>query len=300
MNISKLLKKLQIEHESRGKGDFQSMGLLKSDTDLPLCSYLQDEKYIKDIGGNISVLLVTETLAQKASLDSKLLCIVKNPRDTFFRLHNVLSKVPLYIRESYPTKIDSDSWISPLAKVAEKNVTIGKGVVIEDFVTVKENTHIGDGTILRSGVIVGGEGFEFKMIENRRVGIVHTGGVILEDEVELQQSVTVDKAIYPWDNTVIGAESKIDNLTYVAHGAKVAKQVLVGANVNILGRAKIGNRVWIGPGASVRNGMEVGEEAYVSMGSIVTQNVERKEQVTGNFAVNHEVFLARLNEFSKS
>ena len=132
---------------------------------------------------------------------------------------------------------------------------IGNNVVIEEFVSIKENTIIGDNCVIRAGSIIGGEGFEHKRNGEDVLSVKHLGGVIIEDNVEFQQGNFVDKAIYPWDDTIIGENSKTDNNVHIAHADKIGKRVFIAASTCIAGRVEIGNDVWIGPGVTVTNGI---------------------------------------------
>ncbi len=62
----------------------------------------------------------------------------------------------------------------------------------------------------------------------------------------------------------------------------------------VAGSAKIGDDVWIGPSASVSSGVEIGDGASITLGSVVTKNVAPGQRVTGNFAIDHDKFIAFL------
>ena len=47
------------------------------------------------------------------------------------------------------------------------------------------------------------------------MGVKHLGGVKIGKNVEIQHNTCVDKAVYPWDDTIIGNNSKIDNLVHI-------------------------------------------------------------------------------------
>lgn len=64
-------------------------------------------------------------------------CIVEDPRLTYFRLHNYLSKDALYNRPCFPTQIGANCKISNHAVIADRNVVIGNNVTIEEFVVIQ-------------------------------------------------------------------------------------------------------------------------------------------------------------------
>ena len=218
------------------------------------------------------------------------------PRAVFFSLHNYLTKIDGYRREAHPTIIGENCNISKMAYIADMNVTIGNNVTIEEFVSIKENTVIGDNSVIRAGTVIGGTGFEFKKNgEGTESFLVeHVGGVKIGKNVEIQHNVCLDKAIYPWDNTIVDDYSSIDNLVYIAHGVKIGKLSLVASGATIGGRCNIGDNVWIGLGAVIRNGIDLGPGSRANMGAVVTKSVGEGEAVSGNFAINHDKLVREL------
>lgn len=285
----------EIAFEVVGEQTVNSLGLLAEKNIPGLCSFLDDEKFSCDIADNISMLFITSEMFDKIGRDERRgYCIVGAPRDTFFKLHNRMKQNREYIRESFDSRIDKTASVSPLAVVASKNVIIGKDVIIEPFVTVYENTVIEDNCILRSGARVGGAGFEEKRDGDTVFAVEHFGGTILKHDVEIQNNSCVDRAIYPWDNTVVGEYTKIDNLVHIGHAAKLGRCCMVVAQSGIGGRTKVGDNTWIGFGTTVRNGIVIGSDARVNMGSVVSAGVENGGSVTGNFAIPHEKFIQNL------
>lgn len=279
----------------RNEKAFEVLALTVSELDQPTCVFLDSSKYQADLKENITMVLTTPEIGKTLPMDTFGICITEQPRLLFFELHNYLSKnEKQYHRQTASTIIGEDCIISPLASIAEKNVRIGNNVIIEEFVSIKENTSIGDHSIIRSGTIIGGQGFEFKVQPNCILAVEHCGGVNIGDNVELQQNNCVDRAIYPWDDTVIGDYSKTDNFVHTAHGVKIGKCVRVAACTCIAGRVVLKDNVWIGPGVTLINGAVIGEKASVSLGSVVTKDVAAGKIVTGNFAVDHKKYIAFL------
>lgn len=291
MDIRFELGKLGIDYQYIGNGDFvfDTLGLVQSKVQKRVCTFIDDEKFIKSIPQNISIILTNEKIV--GLLQDKNCCVVESPRLTFFRLHNSLCEHEDYRRVSAITKLGRNCSISNCASIADKNVIIGNNVVIEEFVSIKENVTIGDYSIIRTGTIIGGEGFEFKKDRNSILSVRHAGGVHIGRNVEIQSNTCIDKALYPWDDTIVSDEVKVDNLVHIAHGVKVGKGTMIVANSGIGGRTEIGENSWIGFNATIRNGLKIGSNARINMGAVVTVDVKNDEQVTGNFAINHEKFM---------
>jgi len=242
------------------------------------------------------MILTTDDIANK--IENIGVCIVDNPRILFFQIHNYLRNNENYRRNEFKTKIGSGCNISQLSSIAKNNVIIGDNVVIEEFVVIRENTTIENNVIVRAGTIIGGTDFEFKRTSEEVLSVEHLGGVIIGNNVEIQQNSTICRAIYPWDNTIIGDYSKIDDLVQISHGAKIGREVFIVALSGVGGRTIIGDNTWIGYSTTISNGLKIGKDVRVNIGSVVTKNVADGESVTGNFAIEHSLFIKHIKELS--
>lgn len=298
MRISEILKNTNDNfgiYKTIRDEEFESLGLVGSNVNLKLCTFIEDEKYIDEISSNVSMIITNDNIAKK--IKNKGVCISDNPRISYFTLHNYLSTKDDYkINANFKTQIGKDCNISDLAYIAGENVRIGDNVIIEEFVSIKENVIIGDNSIIRSGTVIGSEGYEFKRIDDKVLPVKHIGWVEIGEHVEIQHNTCVDKAIYPWDRTIISDYCKIDNLVHIAHGVKLDKGVFVVAGTLMGGRTVIGQNTWVGVGATVSNGLDIGREARLNIGSVVTKDVSDGSAVSGNFAIDHKKFI----EFIKS
>lgn len=279
--------------------EFETLGILASKVDKKLCTFIDDEKYIKDLKSNFVMIITTKKIYEELLDRDCGFYLVENPRVEFFSIHNKLANMVGYKRENFETTIGKGCNISDKAYISSKNVIIGNNVTIEEFVSIKENVKIGDNSIIRAGTVIGSTGFEFKRFQDEIIPVSHLGGVIIGKNVEIQYNTTIDKAIYPWDDTLIGDFTKIDNLNHIGHACKIGKSVMIPAGSIIGGRAEIGDNVWIGIGSIIRNGIVIGKNARCNMGAVVTKSVKENENVTGNFAINHEIFINNIKKWSE-
>lgn len=294
MLLSELLKKntLETEYQIFKEREFETLALVGELLEKKFCTFIDDEKYIKNISPSVAMVITTEKIKSVLEKDREIgFCIVDHPRLLYFKLHNFLSNDKRYIREDFDTKIGEGCTISSLSSIAKKNVVIGKNVRVEEFVVIREGTVVGDGSILYAGSVIGGCGFEVKREDEHLLPVKHLGGVVIGKEVEIRHNSVIDRAVYPWDDTVIGDYSKIDSLVEIAHGVKIGKAVMVIATAAIFGRTVIHDKCRIGPGAVIRNAIDIGSKANVNLGSVVTKNIEEAESVTGNFAVEHGIYM---------
>ncbi|MDM8212018.1 UDP-3-O-(3-hydroxymyristoyl)glucosamine N-acyltransferase [Mediterraneibacter glycyrrhizinilyticus] len=305
MLLSEILKDMDYpeNYEIPVDNSFEVLALTASVITAPSCIFLDSEKYLDDIKENMEMICCTENVAAKLMERGwkKGICITENPRIMFFMVHNFLSENNSYPyqRKQFKTKIGANCKIHESASISENNVVIGDNVVIEEFVVIRENTVIGDNTIIRAGAKIGGTGFEFKRVDNEILSVKHAGGVSIGKNVEIQYNTCIDRAVYPWDDTMIGDFSKIDNLVHIGHAVKVAENVLIVAQSGIGGRTHICSNSWIGFASTVSNGLMVGKESRVNIGSVATKNVEDYGSVTGNFAIDHAKFIRNLKKMNE-
>lgn len=271
-------------------GSFTSLGLAVSKCEESLLSFIESEKYISGLGENIACLITTKEIGEKLK-DKYGILIADSPRMAYFKLHNKLAENKDYIRREFETVIGENSSISKLASISDKNVVIGKNVKIEEFVVIRENTIIGDNSIIRAGCILGGEGYEYKRVDGIIMNVIHTGGVIIGSSVEVQYNSCIDKALYTWDNTIIGDYTKLDNFVHIEHGVKIGERNLIASRTTIGGRTIVGADTWIGLGAIISNGLTIGEKCSISLGSVVTKSLKSGEKVSGNFAIEHSKYI---------
>ena len=301
MLLSTELPAIGIECTCRNEKEFESLGLAGYNDGKKVCTFLAAAKYASGLTEGISMILtsqpVYEELMASGSLDDSYgICIVDNPRLTYFLLHNALCSSKNYARPVFESKIAESAKINPLAYIAPENVIIGENAVIEEFVSIKENTVIGDDCVIRAGTRIGGPGFEIKNDGSKTITVDHIGGVIIGNNVEIQQNSNVDKAIYPWDDTVIADHVRINSLVQIAHGDKIGRFTEIVAHASIQGRVQIGENVWIGPGCVIRNGISIGDNARVNMGAVVTKSVPEGTAVSGNFARPHNLMIEQMKD----
>ena len=294
MLLSEILN-LNNSFELFREGEFTSLGLNVSESDEKLLSFIESEKFLSKLSESISCVITTKEMADKIPVNIGVI-VSEIPRIDFFKLHNELVENKNYRRETFETEIGQNCNISPTAIISNNNVKIGNNVIIEEYVIIRENTIIKDNCIIRANTVIGGEGYEFKRFDNITMGVTHIGGVIIEENSEIQYSSCIDKAIYPWDNTIVGEYTRIDNCVHISHAVKIGKRCFITANTTIGGRTKIGENCWFGLGATVANGLVIGNNSSISLGAVVTKSLEDNSKVSGNFAIEHSKFI----EFIKS
>ena len=277
-------------------GEFNWLGLTAEEyTGKKVLTFLNDEKYYKEIENNKSItcIVTTDEVAQKIGKDKYGIIISQNPRKDFFELHNKLVKKDFYFTKR-DNQISEKAYISEKANIGSYNIIIEDDVIIEAGVTVYENVTIKKGTIIKSGTILGADGFQYVRNKDDIIKVEPAGELEIAEDVVIHNNSVIDKGIF--GKTFIGENTKIYNLVHVAHDSKIGKNVFLTAGVIICGRVKIGANSYLGPNCTVKNGLILGENTKVSMGAVVTKDVKDNEVVTGNFAVPHKQFIENLKK----
>ncbi len=281
--ISSILEDAELKLD----GEFDKLALVTSKTDRDAMVFIEDRKYIENIDQNVTCVICSQELYKYLPNNIGII-VSKTPKIDFFIIHNHLSDNKKYARKNYETKIGINCNISSKSTLSDINVTIGNNVIVEENVIIRANTTIGDNSIIRAGSIIGGEGFDCKRVgQNSILMVKHSGGVIIGNNVEIQQNCCVDRAIFPWDDTTIGDYTKTDNFVHIAHADKIGKRCLFAANAVISGSVTIEDDCWIGVGATISNGLTIGKSSRVNIGAVVTKDVDAGKSVSGNFAIEH-------------
>ena len=275
--------------------NFEVLGHVRSKTLKKTLTFIDDENYILELEKkkNIVGILCSHKISSKINHMSASIIVIENPRIEFFKLQNEIGRY----YKSNQTIISKNSFIGKNARIdnsdviIEKNVKIGNNVIIHSGSIIKEGAIIGDNSV------IGNEGFEFKRDKNGHIlKINHYGNVIIEENVEIKEMCSIHKALFQWDSTVVGNNTKIDANTHVGHGSKIGKENLIGAGANIAGNISMGDYCYVGPGAIISNRCEIGNSSRISIGSVVTKDVKDNSTVSGNFAIPHQLFIENLKK----
>ena len=186
-------------------------------------------------------------------------------------------------------KIGKSSFIGSNT-IIEKNVNIGKNCIIGSDVMIK-NSIIRNNVVIQDGSKIGLKGFGFIPIENKNFRFPHIGKVILEDNVELGSSCTIDRGSI--DDTTIGKNTFIDNQVHMAHNVKIGKNCMIAGQVGFAGSTTIGNNVSIGGQAGVSGHLKIGNNVKIGGGSGVVNDISDNLVVMGYPAVPLKEFLKK-------
>lgn len=162
-----------------------------------------------------------------------------------------------------------------------RGVTIGSGTRIGAHVRIADNVTIGRDCIIKSGAVIGEDGFGFERdTDGTPLRMLHFGGVVIGDRVEIGSLTTVCQGTL--EPTVIENDAKVDDHVHVAHNVRIGRKALIIACAELSGGVVVGERAWVGPNACVREHLRIGEGALVGIGSVVVKDVADGVTVCGN------------------
>ncbi len=126
---------------------------------------------------------------------------------------------------------------------------------------VYSGTTLGARVMVHAGARLGSDGFGYVFRNGIHDKIPHIGRCIIEDDVEIGANTTVDRGSF--DDTVIGAGTKIDNLVQVAHNVRIGRLCLIMAQVGIAGSARLGDGVIVAGQVGVGGHHTIGDGARI-------------------------------------
>jgi UDP-3-O-[3-hydroxymyristoyl] glucosamine N-acyltransferase len=206
------------------------------------------------------------------------------------------------------------AFVAPSAKLG-KDVNVwpfayvGEGVELGDRVDVHPGAYVGAGAvigpetilypgaviyprvklgarcIIHASAVVGADGFGFATDKKtgEHLKIPQVGTVVIEDDVEIGASTTIDRAAF--GETRIGKNTKIDNLVQIGHNVRVGRSCFLVAQSGIAGTTRVGDHVTIAAQAGLVGHIEVGSRAVVGAQSGVVEDVGPGMQVVGTPAI---------------
>ena len=293
MRLSSIFKEMNYtEYELYNEKDFDNMSiLLPNRSEQSRCVFLSEKKYIKKLDDSVKMVITTDKYSDVILSKKCGVCVVNDPRLIFYLIHNFLATKKLYPIKSFKTQIGNDCKIDASAIIPKYDIILGNRVIIEDRVTFLGRVVIGDDCIIHSGSVIGANGNDFKRYGDKLVRTSQVGGIKIGNGVEIDQNCCIERPMFPYEYTILGEETKIGALSFIAHGVKIGSRTQIKGMVNIAGYTTIGNDVFVGPGATISNCIFIGDDSHISIGSVVASSILKGKHVTGNFAIEHDKFM---------
>jgi UDP-3-O-[3-hydroxymyristoyl] glucosamine N-acyltransferase len=246
----------------------------------------------------------------------------KNPKFAYARAVELFHHAPKYAPGIHPTAV-----VDPSARIASgasigayvvisggveigenctllahvviyRDVRIGRNFFAHSHVSIREGCEIGNNVLLHNGVVIGSDGFGFAADDRGQwYKIPQSGKVVIEDDVEIQANCCIDRASL--GETRIGHNTKIDNLTHVAHNCSTGENSMLCAQVGLAGSTEIGRNVILAGQVGVAGHCKVGDGVIVTAQSGTHGDIASGSMVSGTPAFDHKQWRRSVAVFAK-
>lgn len=271
---------------------FDGIGNLSERSYPNMMSWLLSEKYLDEMisNPNIKGVIVVPELEQH--IPQGVIRIVHD--DPMVLVSKLCDKQAKDAKQIFPNEIHSSAQIHPTAFIADHNVFIGAGTIIEPHAVIMPDVRLGENCLIRSCAVLGSDNFsKFRSLKGLVTGAYSIQGVRIGDEVEIGYNTCIDKGDSGMD-TCIGSGTKIHNLCQVSHGAQLGKDCILWGGVFLSGFCELADRVQIQPSSVISNYVKIGADAYIGIHSVVTHDVEAGKTFLGTRQLSSKDTLDKL------
>lgn len=152
-------------------------------------------------------------------------------------------------------------------------VIMGENCKLHANVVIRERCKLGNRVVIQPGAVIGSDGFGFLLNEQGKyVGIDQVGIVELGDDVDVGANTTIDRARF--GRTIIGEDTKIDNLVQIGHNVVVGKHCVIVSQSGIAGSTKVGDYVTIAAQSGIAGHLKIGDKAVLAAKTGVNTDLE--------------------------
>lgn len=282
-------------------------------------SFLANPKYFPEMKRTKASALI---VGLDVPVSNKPLLRHSNPYLTFAKALEIFHRPPDPPRSIHPTavvstgaKLGKDLSIGAHAYIGE-NVMLGDRVVVGPNCTILDGAVIGDDShlhagcvlrervrigkrcIIQSNAVIGSDGFGYAKEESGCwYRILQSGTVVIEDDVDVGASSTIDRAAL--GETVVRRGTKIDNMVQVGHGCQIDSDALLCAQVGLAGSTRVGKGVILAGQVGAAGHLTIGDGAIATPQTGIANSVEAGAVVSGAPAIDHRLWLKTSASLSR-
>lgn len=264
--------------KSIGKNlEFEILNLCNSSSQYNnILSFVNSIDFIEHVKGNRSIkglFIKPEMLDNYLNIKSELSFILsKYPEYDFYKLHHFLVKeTDFYEKYDFKLTIGKNCVIDKTA-VLEDGVIIGNNVTIAPLAVVRKGSIIGNDVSIGCNTVIGSEGFQLIRHVNKNFKVQHVGGTLLKDGVEVGDNCAICNSLFE-GYTIIGENTKINNLVHIAHNCQIGNNIVIGGGVVFCGSCIVEDNVWIAPNSTLLNKVRIGKNSIIGMASKVLKSI---------------------------
>ena len=307
IELTELLQLIDIPYE----GDSITISALNtlSDASAFELSFLQNKKYVEQLEETkAGAVFVTEAMVEHVPSTTKAI-VVEDPYMALAHASKLFAPALIDNDASEPV-VGEGTLIADGANLAKgcvigKGCTIMPGAYIGRGATVGDNTiihanasvyhdcEIGSDCIIHSSAVIGSDGFGFATTkQGTHVKIYQNGNVVIEDDVEIGASTTIDRAAF--GSTLIKEGVRIDNLVQVGHNCVVGEYSVLVSQSGIAGSTELGRNVVLGGQAAAAGHLKIAPFTQFAARSGITHDVKESHKVYGGFPLMEQRKWLRL------
>jgi UDP-3-O-[3-hydroxymyristoyl] glucosamine N-acyltransferase len=265
--------------------------------DRQAVAFLGDRKFVEALASTRAGCVIIPESAVELAPRTAAVIVSSEPQAAWARASLALHK-PIALEQSmYAVEVcEDDSVILAPGVVLGIGARIGRGsriganTVIGPGVQIGRNCQIGshvtlgfaligDGVTILSGARIGEAGFGAAGSSTGPIDVPQLGRVILQDGVTVGANTCIDRGAY--EDTVVGENSKIDNLVQIGHNCVIGRNALIAAHTGISGSVMVGDNVMFGGKAGIGDHISIGEGARVAAGAGVLADIPAGETWSG-------------------
>ncbi|MBO4370054.1 MAG: UDP-3-O-(3-hydroxymyristoyl)glucosamine N-acyltransferase [Paludibacteraceae bacterium] len=192
-------------------------------------------------------------------------------------------------------KIGKNCYIGPFVYIAD-NAEIGDNTQLYSHVAVNENVKIGADCILYNGVVIyhecvignrcilhancviGSDGFGFaKQPDGSYFKMPQNGNVILEDDVEIGATTTIDRG--SMGPTILHKGVKLDNQVQIAHNVELGENTAMAGCTGVAGSTKIGKNCIVGGLSGIIGHLHIHDNTTIAAYTGITNSTREPGQI---------------------
>lgn len=296
--------------------DFEVTGMnTLKDASKTEISFVSNSKYVNDIKDSKAGAIIVDESTKEHVSDGCVALVVDAPYWQMATLSKYFA--PDIEDDSLPlAQIGENSKISSKAEIANgaiigRNCTIlahvyigsksviGDNTIIYPNVTVYRDCVIGNDCIIHANTTVGSDGFGFatsKLGEHRK--IYQNGNVVIEDDVEIGSSTTLDRAAF--GTTLIKKGVRIDNLVQIGHNCVIGEYSVIVAQAGISGSTTMGRNVVMGGQSATAGHLDIAPFTTMAARSGITKSIKKSGLTFAGFPLmEHRTWLKLQAKLAK-
>lgn len=258
--------------------------------------FLGDRKFIEALRASAAGCVIVPAAAVDAAPSRASIIVSRTPQAAWAGASEALHRPVPFVPSTLKAACEDDSvTIAPGVHIGESarigrgtrigpNTVIGPGVQIGRDCDIGPNVSlrfalVGDRVKIYAGASIGEAGFGAAGGATGPVDVPQLGRVILQDGVTVGANTCIDRGAF--DDTVIGENTKIDNLVMIAHNCVIGRNCLIAGHVGISGSCVVGDGVIFGGKAGIGDHIRIGEGARVAAGAGVLADIPAGETWSG-------------------